>query len=278
MEAGSEEIGLQRVHVPPGKLSTPPHVHTREEETFYVLGGAGILWQDGATCEVREGDCIVHRAGTEPHTLVGGEGGLDVLAFGPRLYAETGYLPRSRRAWLGRYPVKIEERHPWEEEAALGMVELAPTGERPANVVHLEVVDAEVREGDTVARSRRRLGAAAGSRRTGLNHVTVLPGQLGAPPHCHSLEEELFVVVGGDGVCIVGDEEHLVHFGHVISRPAGTGVAHAFLAGDSGLVLLAYGTRESGDVCWYPRSRKVALRGVGVIGRLEPAEYWEGED
>jgi len=42
-------------------------------------------------------------------------------------------------------------------------------------------------------------------------------------------------------------------------------------------VLLVYGTREPNDICWYPRSRKISLRGVGVIGRIEAADYWDGE-
>jgi len=76
----------------------------------------------------------------------------------------------------------------------------------------------------------------------------------------------------------VGDDEIAVRPGHVISRPAGTGVAHAFRAGADGLTYLAYGTREPGDVCYYPRSNKISFRGLGVIGRLEPLDYWDGED
>ena len=52
----------------------------------------------------------------------------------------------------------------------------------------------------------------------------------------------------------------------------------SFRAGDAGLRLLAYGTREPNDIAYYPRSGKVFVRGVGVIGRLEPLDYWEGED
>ena len=64
----------------------------------------------------------------------------------------------------------------------------------------------------------------------------------------------------------------------MISRPPGTGVAHMFRAGDRGLTYLAYGTRDPGDVCYYPRSNKIAFRGVGVIARLEQLDYWDGED
>ena len=88
----------------------------------------------------------------------------------------------------------------------------------------------------------------------------------------------MFVVIDGDGTALIGDEETGVRGGHVISRPAGTGEAHAFRAGADGLTLLAFGTRVPDDVCWYPRSQKVFFRGLGVIGRLETLGYWDGEE
>ena len=75
-----------------------------------------------------------------------------------------------------------------------------------------------------------------------------------------------------------GPEEHPVRRGSVVARPAGTGVAHAFRGGPGGLSLLAYGTRDPRDVAYYPRSGKVSLRGVGVVGRLDVLDYWDGED
>ena len=58
---------------------------------------------------------------------------------------------------------------------------------------------------------------------------------------------------------------------------AGTGVAHAFRAGQSGMTLTAWGTREPNDICWYPRSQKIYWRGVDVVGRIEQLDYWDGE-
>jgi len=46
---------------------------------------------------------------------------------------------------------------------------------------------------------------------------------------------------------------------------------------DAGLTYLVYGTREPNDMCYYPRSNKVFLRGLGVIARLEQLEYGDGE-
>jgi len=108
--------------------------------------------------------------------------------------------------------------------------------------------------------------------------VQVVPSKESAPAHCHSLEEEIFVILGGDGTVVLGDQETPVRPGHVISRPAGTGVAHSFRAGDAGLTYLAYGMRHPGDVCYYPRSNKIAFRGLGLVGRIERLDYWDGED
>jgi uncharacterized cupin superfamily protein len=134
------------------------------------------------------------------------------------------------------------------------------------------------RDGATVVRERRDLGRAAGSIATGMTHVQVPPGKLGAPPHCHSASEEIFVVLAGDGTLVLGADEQPVRAGSIVSRRAGSAVAHTFRAGAGGLTYLAYGTREPNDICYYPRSGKVYLVGVGVVGRIEPVEFWEGED
>ena len=86
------------------------------------------------------------------------------------------------------------------------------------------------------------------------------------------------VPLDGEGVLLLDEEETPVRPGHVVARPPATGVAHAFRAGDPGLTYLAYGTREPNDICYYPRSSKIFWRGVGLIARLEPLDYWDGED
>jgi uncharacterized cupin superfamily protein len=277
--------------------ATPLHLEGAEEEIFYVLGGSGtsVQWEgedEPLGYEVREGDCLVHRALEHAHTLQAGPDGLDVLAFGQRTFAPgVTWLPRAGVAWLGETwaPVGAEEDHPWTREAGAGPPEITETSTRPETIVNVADVEAVERDTATIGRRIRDLGRPAGSRQTGLRHSEVLPGKLNAPPHCHSAEEEIFVVLEGDGHLLLWTKEtvasewvtteHPVRRGSVIARPAGTSVAHAFRGGDDGLTLLMYGTRDPNDMCYYPRSGKVYFIGLGLTARLgEPVDDWDGED
>ena len=280
--AGSVTVGVRRIQVADGFWSTPVHDHGGAEEIFYVLGGRGVLLHGGAAAEVGEGDCFVCLAGAGAHSLHGTEA-LDVLAFGPRAGDPSTRLPRLGLSLIGARFVESVAPEPgtllqYEREIALGPPELPAPGPRPATLVNLADVEPVAVERPVVARVRRNLGAAIGSVATGLQHVTVVPGRFATPAHCHSLEEELFVVLDGEGTLHLGDERMPVRAGHVIARPAGTAVAHRFEAAERGLTFLAYGTRERNDICAYPRSGKVLLRGVGVWLRTERLDYWDGED
>ena len=273
--AGTVSVGATRWEVDPGKWSTPAHAELIEEEIFYVLAGSGLAWMDGKTYEIGPGDCMVYNAAEEAHTHRAGPNGLDMLAFGMRKYNTGTLLPRAGMvrmdpAWIDS---SADTRHPWEREAAAGEPESPPPSERPSNIVNYADVEPLV----VRAASDRDLGRTAGSERTGLCHVALEPGKKGAPHHCHSAEEEIFVVLEGGGTLYLGDDEAPVRAGHVVGRPPGTGVAHSFRAGDNGLTYLAYGTREPNDIAFYPNSNKVNFRGIKLIGRIERLDYWDGE-
>jgi uncharacterized cupin superfamily protein len=277
--AGADRAGLSRYRLAAGERAMPAHVHADEEEILYVLAGDGLSWQDGRTYAVRAGDCVLHRADAEVHTIVGAGEGLDVLAFGCGSPTGLTWLPRARSWWNGPHWLPHDGPNPFAAEEAAGPLELPePEAQRPPTIVNVEdVPPREARRGD-VAGERRVLGEAIGSRLSGLRRLVVAPGALSYPPHCHSSEEELFVVLDGSGSLLLGDEEHPVRPGSVVARPPGTGVAHAFRAGDQPLTLLAYGTRDSNDICFYPRSGKVSLRGVKAIFRVQRVDYWDGEE
>ncbi len=279
--AGCVGAGVRRIEIPAGGWSTPAHEHGRQEEIFYVLGGRGLSWQKGKSAEIGEGDCIVYLCGRGPHTLHALED-LDVLAFGPRGGDESPRFPRLGHSLLGNRWVESVDGSvdglpvQFVREAELGPPELAEPEPRPSTIVNVGDVEAVETARPRIHRTRRNLGKAAGSSTTGLQHVEVAPGKLSAPLHWHSMEEEIFVMLAGAGTLLLGDDEIAVRPGHVVSRPPNTDVAHAFHGGETGLTYLAWGTREPGDACFYPTSNKVAIG--GAIFRIDPLDYWDGED
>ncbi|HEY2439984.1 MAG TPA: cupin domain-containing protein [Solirubrobacteraceae bacterium] len=280
--AGAVTVGARRIQLPAGGWSTPVHDHGRSEEIFYVLSGSGVSWHADAAAPIGTGDCIVYPPRAGGHSLHA-DAGLDVLAFGTREYDESLQLPRLGLSMLGRQGVETipapADRTPLQHvrEAEVGPPDLAHARKRPTTIVNLADVEAKRVEHGRVARVRRNLGRAVGSRRAGLQHVVVDAGTESTAQHCHSLEEEIFVILSGAGVLVLDEDETPVGPGHVVARPPGTGVAHVFRA-DSQLTYLAYGTREPGDMCFYPRSNKIAFRGLGIMGRIERVDdYWDGE-
>ena len=165
----------------------------------------------------------------------------------------------------------------YELDAQSGPLGFPPPGQRPSNVVALADCTPMVGSEGDVAYESRGLSHTAGSVQSGLGHDRIPAGNLGTVPHCHSAEEEIFVVLEGSGTLLHGDEQLPVRPGHVAGFPPGTGISHAIRAGEGGITYLTYGTRDPNDIAYYPRSNKVAFRGVKLIARLESLDYWDGE-
>jgi uncharacterized cupin superfamily protein len=283
--AGAQGVGVNRVRVAPGMLPTPPHSHGASEELYYVLAGSGLAWQDEAVHEVGPGDCVVQRADEHEHTFRAGPEGLEYLVYGTNHPTEYGWLPRSRAVRLSWPWVEGRTDDPWEVEAEAGPLAFGEPAARPENIVNVDAVEGEEDAGIVW----KLLAEAGGSRQSGLNWVRLPAGKIAAVPHCHSEEEEAFAILEGDGVLELWPSPRLemggvvredlpVRAGHLVARPPGTRIAHCLRAGAGGMTLLAYGTRRPNDICYYPRSRKISFRGVGLIARVDALEYMDGEE
>ena len=283
--AGTKDVGLNRVRVEAGKLPTPPHSHGASEEVYYVLSGSGLAWQDGQMHEVRPHDCVIHRANELEHTFVAGPEGLEYLVFGTRHPTDFGWLPRSGAVRFGWPWAEGRPADPWDREAAAPPLERGEPAPRPANIVNVDEVELEEWQGRVATAP---LATRERSDQAGLHWERLAPEASGSVPHCHSEEEEIFVILEGEGRLHLWPsptpaargaqkEELELRPGHVVSRPPGTRVSHWFRAGSEGMTMLVYGTRKPNDMCWYPRSNKIAWRGLGVIGRIEVLDYFDGE-
>jgi uncharacterized cupin superfamily protein len=275
--AGATRTGLSRYVLGPGERAMPVHVHADEEEHFHVLAGSGFSWQDGKVYAVGPGDTIVHLAGAEAHTIVAGDEGLDVLAFGTGSDTGMTWLPRAQAWWMGPRWLPHDGPSPFALEADAGPLELpAPEAQRPPTIVALDDAEAGATERDGYRERWRVLAGSAGSVKAGLNHGILEEGQLPCPPHWHAMEEEIFVILGGEGEAWLDDGRFAVRRGHVLVCPPSAGIAHALCGGPGGLEYLGFGTRVPGDYAWFPRSGKLSFRN-GIVGRLVEADYFDGE-
>lgn len=143
-------------------------------------------------------------------------------------------------------------------------------------------------EGAKVGDIGRRLGAT----KLGYNVTVLPPGKCAFPAHNHYINEEMFLVLEGQGEVRVGDTTHPIKTGDVIAcLTGGPETAHQIHNNSKAeLRYLALSTRVSPEIVDYPDSGKFGvLAEMGpdkdgkpklfrFIGRADkPSDYWEGE-
>jgi len=270
-------VGLSRYVLCAGERAMPAHVHADEEELCFVLAGSGLAWLDGATHELRAGDVVVHRANAEAHTQIAGPEGIEVLIFGEGSTTNMAYLPRAQAWWMGPRWLPADGPNPFVLEAAAGPLELpAAPSPRPGSIRNLDELRVDAKSHARYGWHRRDLGRAGGSVTSGLRHARIEEGQWNCPPHWHSAEEELFVVLEGAGEVELGTQRFGLRAGSVVARPPASGVEHALIGGPGGMTYLVYGTRRAHDACHYPRTGKLGFKGGRMLS-VQDVGYWNGE-
>ena len=144
--AGASAVGVSRIDVEPGCRAGPVHQHGSEEEIFFVLAGSGLAWIDGAVHEIGPGDTLVYLAGGPLHTVIAGDDGLSVLAYGENHAPPLVRLPRAGMVRRGGIWLEASRDDPLEREAAAGPLELPEPTPRPPCSVALEDVEVETDE------------------------------------------------------------------------------------------------------------------------------------
>jgi len=107
------------------------------------------------------------------------------------------------------------------------------------------------------------------------------PGKRSCPYHFHHAQEEMFVVLEGEGTLRVAGEMLPVRAGDVVFIPPGADYPHQFINTSAApMKYLSISTQERPEICEYPDSGKVAAYDKGVRLMQRPADsldYWDAE-
>lgn len=129
--------------------------------------------------------------------------------------------------------------------------------------------------------------AGAAARKLGAAIDILPPGKAGCPYHFHYAQEEMFIILEGEGTLRVAGENIAVRAGDVIDIPAGPEYPHHLInTSNAPLKYLSISTQEQPEVCEYPDSGKYAafthVKGPLLdrwrMHRADSAlDYWDGE-
>jgi len=154
--------------------------------------------------------------------------------------------------------------------------------------VNLDDVEFDDIEENGFYTSKRALfSASIGASKLGYNLTELPPGKAQCPFHSHRDEEEMFLILEGEGELRFGEKKYKLKKLDVVACPTGGAeVAHQIInTGSTPLRYLSLSTMSTTEVCEYPDSNK-----IGVFARTSPTsglrkmfraeagvEYYDGE-
>jgi uncharacterized cupin superfamily protein len=155
-------------------------------------------------------------------------------------------------------------------------------------VVNLdELVFDDVEDSGYYTSRRALFSAAIGARKLGYNLTELPPGKAMCPFHAHREEEELLLILDGEGELRFGTQRYPIRRHDVIACPTGGAeVAHQIInTGSVPLRYLAVSTRSTTEICEYPDSGKVLARSAAegapllraVFRAGSAVDYFDGE-
>ena len=154
-----------------------------------------------------------------------------------------------------------------------------------ANLDEVEFTDLE--ENGYYSSRRAQFSDAIGARKLGYNLTELPPGKAQCPFHNHHGEEEMFLILEGEGELRFGSQRYPIRRHDVIACPTGgREVAHQIInTGRTTMRYLALSTVVDIETCQYPDSNKIMIGsgqrgqpGLWKMFRADAAvEYYHGE-
>jgi uncharacterized cupin superfamily protein len=129
--------------------------------------------------------------------------------------------------------------------------------------IHIDDVSQQSWQVGELDAKRWQLGVAAGAHRLGVAILQAAPGARLNPPHSHADEEEIFLVLEGDGLSYqsaspTDAHTYRVGAGDALVHPAG-GPAHTMIAGERGLRVLVLAEGSRTHITYLPRTKQFWL-------------------
>lgn len=132
-----------------------------------------------------------------------------------------------------------------------------------------------------------RLATGTAAKKLGASIDNLPPGKRGCPYHFHHAQEEMFVVLAGEGTLRVAGEMVPIRAGDVIFIPPGPEYPHQIINTSEGiLTYLSVSTQEQPELAEYPDSGKYLIMaerdgkraGLARMHReKDDLDYWDGE-
>lgn len=123
------------------------------------------------------------------------------------------------------------------------------------------------------------IGDAIGCEKIYVNIDYVKPGAESTKYHSHSVQEEFFLILSGEGLLRIDGEKILIRKGDVISKPAGKDITHQFINNSSEILqILDIGTREKDDIITYPDENVIYIKDKKLIFNINNSiKDWTSE-
>lgn len=132
-----------------------------------------------------------------------------------------------------------------------------------------------------------RLATGTAAQKLGASIDIVAPGKRSCPYHFHYAQEEMFVILEGEGTLRVADEMLPIRAGDIIFIPPGPQYPHQIINSSAApLKYLSISTRDDPEVVEYPDSGKyqAMVRGagpsrafIGIQRKENSLDYWDSE-
>jgi uncharacterized cupin superfamily protein len=141
-----------------------------------------------------------------------------------------------------------------------------------------DVVFEDIEEDGYYTSKRGQISDHIGARMLGYNLTVLPPGKAQCPFHNHHAEEEMFLILDGEGELRFGDERYPIRKHDVIAcPPGGPEVAHQIInTGTATMRYISVSTNAEVEACEYPDSQKVLVfagtRGARRLRKMFRAE------